>query len=376
MRPMLCGAVMAAALAGAAAAPAGAHEALRVGQTVTGSLAQNDPALSERGRFKVYRFDARRGQRFIVTLKSTDFDAYLTVARSVGGVTDQLKTDDDRGGGTDARLRFTAPEDGQYLLIAQSLAEEGVGGFNLQLETAPEPTTGQAREIRVGQTVSGSLAETDAVLDDDSFYDTWTVSAGQGQRLLIELKADSFDTFLSVGKLEGGEFNALQTDDDGGEGTNSRVRLTLDEGGEYIIRANSLGAGLTGTYTLSVTERPAAAAAATPRPITAGQDVAGSLEDTDAAMDDESFYDYWTFQGRAGEKIRITMKSEDFDTFLAFGRLNGAEFTEIASNDDGGDDGTNSQVEVTLPENGTYVIRTNSLSGGNTGAYTVRVDRM
>lgn len=376
MRPMLCGAVVAAALAGAAAAPAGAQEAIRVGQTVAGSLAQNDPTLSERGRFKVYRFDARKGQRFIVTLKSTEFDAYLTVARSVGGVTDQLKTDDDRGGGTDARLRFTAPDDGQYLLIAQSLAEEGVGGFSLQLETAPEPTTGQAREVRVGQTVNGSLAETDAVLDDDSFYDTWTVSARQGQRLLIELKADSFDTFLAVGKLEGGEFNALQTDDDGGEGTNSRVRLTLDEGGEYIIRANSLGAGLTGAYTLSVSERPAAAATATPRPITAGQDVAGALEDTDAAMDDESFYDYWTYQGRAGEKIRITMKSEDFDTFLAFGRLSGAEFTEIASNDDGGDDGTNSQVEVTLPENGTYVIRTNSLSGGNTGAYTVRVDRM
>jgi len=376
MTRMWRGAMVAAALAGAAA-PAAAQDVIRVGQTANGSLAESDPSLSERGRFKVYRFDARKGQRLVATLRSGAFDAYLTVARSIGGLTDALKSDDDRGGGTDARVRFTAPEDGQYLLVAQSLSEEGTGGFTLELQNAPAATTGQTRAIRVGQTLTGSLAESDAVLDDDdSFYDTYTITAAQGQRLLVDMKSDSFDTFLAFGKMENGEFNAAQTDDDGGEGTNARLRVTVEGPGEYVIRANSLGAGLTGPYTVTVSERPASPATATPRPITAGQEVSGALEESDAVMEEESFYDYWTYRGMANERIRITMSSDEFDTFVAVGSLDGATFSELGSNDDAGEDGTNSQLEVTLPSSGTFVIRANALSAGSTGAYKLRVEKL
>jgi pre-peptidase len=378
MRRILCGAALAATLAPLLAAPARAQtpQPIRVGQTVNGSLAEGDPALSERGRFKVYRFTASKGQRLVATMRSEAFDAFLTVARSVGGITDAFKTDDDRGGGTDARVRFVVPEDGEYLLVAQSLAEEGVGAYTLALETAPEPTTAQSRELRLGQTVTGALAETDAILEeDDTFYDTWVISARAGQRLLIEMKSDSFDTFLSFGKMENDEFNATGTDDDGGDDTNSRLRVTVPENGEFLIRANSMGTA-TGPYTLTVTERPPPPPAPAPRPITVGQEVSGELSDDDAVMEDESYYDYYAFEGRAGDRLRITMRSDDFDTFLAFGRMEGGSFSEISTNDDGGEDGTNSQLEVTLPAAGRYVIRANSLSGGNTGAYTLKLERM
>lgn len=373
-------AVAAAWLACMAATPARAQQqpVIRPGQTVTGTLAATDPRLSEHGAFRVYRFDARRGDRLTATMRSPDFDAYLTVARTVSGLTDVLKTDDDHGGNTDARLRFTAPADGSYLLVAQSLAEDGVGGYTLMLEPTPAPTTGQARQITLGQTVSGRLAETDAVNDEDeAFYDTWTLSARQGQRLLIESKSDSLDTTLDFGKMENGEFSSIEKDDDGGEGTNSRLRVTVPANGEYMIRASSVGATSTGPYTLVVTERPAAAAAATPTPVRAGQEVHGSLAETDPEMEDGSFYDYWTYTGRAGERIRISMSSEAFDTFVAAGTLAGGEFSEIASNDDGGENnGTNSVLEVTVPSSGVVTIRTNSLSGGETGAYTLKVESL
>src|SRR5690349_22411888 len=97
------------------AAPATATPTLiRVGQTVTGTLTERDPRMTEKGRFRVYRFEGRKGQRLIATLRSNDFDAFLTVARSVSGITDAMATDDDRGGGeknTDARVRFTVPDD-------------------------------------------------------------------------------------------------------------------------------------------------------------------------------------------------------------------------------------------------------------------------
>ena len=368
------GAVAALLLAGAAA-PAVAqanHPAIRPGQTVNGTLSESDPTPTERGRFKVYRFEAAAGRPYVIVMRSKDFDAYLRVARNVGGITDVLKEDDDHGGDTDARIRFTPKDAGTYLLVAQSLDPEKTGAFTLSLADAPRTSTGAPRPIRVGETVTGSLAETDAILeDDDTFYDSYILTGRPGQRLSIEMKSDSFDTFLNLGRMTGGEFVSKSTDDDGaGEGTNSRMRVTLDEEGEYVLRANSVGSD-TGPYTLTVTERPASRPA-TPQALRPETDVEGSLEDGDAEADDGALYDYWSFRGRKDEPMTITLSSDAFDTVVAVGRLVNGRFEEISSNDDG-PDGTNSHLEVTLPEDGDYVVRASSLGAGGVGAYKLRM---
>lgn len=351
---------------------------IRVGQTVTGTLSERDPRTTEKGHFRVYRFEGRKGQKLIATMRSNDFDAYLTIAHFVGGITDAIASDDDRGGGeknTDARVRFTVPDDGTYLLVAQSLAEEGAGAFTVNLAAAPPPVTATPRPITVGQTVSGRLDETDAILeDDDTFYDTWILTGRAGQRVQIEMKADSLDAFLSVGRMEGTEFNSIRTDDDGGEGTDSRLTLTLPEDGQYVIRANEVGAK-TGAYTLSVTERQAGPTTATPRPIEPNQEVTGTLGDDDPQGEDDSYYDYWTFQGKAGDRLRITMSAEGFDTFVSIGTVDGNSYNELAGNDDG-PEGTNSLLEFTLPNDGVFVIRAKALSGENEGEYKLKVEKL
>ena len=369
------GAAAALLLAGAAA-PAAAQAnlpAVRVGQTVSGMLEQNDPTPAERGRFKVYRFQAQAGQPYLITLRSTAFDSYLRVAREMGGITDVLKEDDDHGGGQDARVRFTPAQAGTYLLVAQSLDEDGTGAFTLQVADAPRPTTTAPSSLRVGQTVQGRLAETDAVLEeDDTFYDTYTLQGRPGQRLQIEMTSDSMDTFLNLGRMEGGEFVSKSTDDDGaGEGTNSRMRVTLDEGGEYLLRANSVGTA-TGPYTLRVTER-AEARPATPQALRPGTDLTGTLADGDAEADDGALYDYWSYRGRGNEALTITLASQEFDTMVAIGRMANGAFQEISNNDDG-PDGTNSRLEVTLPEDGEYIVRASSLSAGGMGPYRLRLE--
>lgn len=351
---------------------------IRVGQTVTGTLSARDPRTTEKGRFRVYRFEGHKGQRLIATMRSSDFDAYLTVARFVGGITDAIASDDDRGGGeknTDARVRFALPDDGTYLLVAQSLSEEGAGAYTLSLATAPAPVTATPRPIQVGQTVSGRLDETDAVLEDDeTFYDTWLLNGRRGQRVQIEMKSDSVDAFLSVGRMQGSEYNSIRTDDDGGEGTNSRVTITLPDDGQYVIRANEVGAK-TGPYTLSVAERQAGPTTATPHPIEPGQEVTGTLNDEDPQGEDDSFYDYWTYQGKAGERLRITMTSDAFDTFVSIGTVDGNSYNELAGNDDG-PEGTNSVLEFTLPNDGVYTIRAKALSGENEGEYKLKVEKL
>jgi hypothetical protein len=349
---------------------------IQVGQSVTGTLEEGDPRVFNRGRFRVYRFEGTRGQRLLATMQSSDFDAYLIVGRMVGPLMDEVRSNDDGGDGTDARVRVTLPENGTYLVVAQSFSEDGTGGFTVNLQTAPEPTTGQSRPLTIGQRVTGDLTDTDNVEDEsDRIYDAWTFTGRSGQRIVANMESGDFDTYLNLGRMENGQFVSIATDDDGGaEGTNSRLAHALDEDGQYVIRASSYGAQ-GGAYTLTVEER-IARAPAPPRPLTAGQQASGQLDEQDALLEtDGSFYELWSYQGRAGEQLRIRMSSDDFDTYVAIGRMEGGcgDFEEIATMDDGGD-GTNTLLEITLPEDGEYVIRANSFTADQTGDYTLVVE--
>lgn len=350
---------------------------IRVGQTVQGSLADIDPAGLERGPFDAYRFDATAGQQLVATMESDTFDTFLTVARLYGPVMDVVDSDDDGAGeGTNSRMRFTVPATGAYVLIAQSFAEEGRGAYTLSLSQAPVPTTGASQAITAGQPITGQIADTDNVSDeDDAFYDAYTFTGRAGQRIAITLESEDFDTFLRVGRMEGGAFEELESDDDGaaGEGTNSMLRITLEQDGQYVIRVSPLGEG-TGAYTLRLEERAAARGPQPAQPLQAGVRAQGVLDEDDAVLEaDNSYYDLWSYQGREGEALKIQMMSDDFDTYVAIGRMVNGEWEEVASMDDGGE-GTNTLLEVTLPATGEYVIRANSFGAEERGDYTLLLE--
>ena len=368
----LAACLLSAVLAGSAHAQPGITP-LRVGQSVTGQLVESDEPVNGRGRFHAYRLDATQGQRLLLSAESEQFDTYLVVGRQVGPVLDEIKTDDDGGEGTHSRLRFTAPRTGSYIVLVQAFAEEGMGPFTLSAAEAPAPTTGATQSLSFGGTEEGTLSETDNE-DEESgkYYDQYSFRGRAGQRVEIVMASEDFDTYLTLGRLDGCDWEELESDDDGGEDTNSRLRYVIAEDGEYVVRATSFGENR-GSYTLALRERAATPAAAS-RPISAGEPVQGELDEEDSVLEaDQSFYETWTYQGRAGEQLRISMESSEFDTYLAIGTLDGAEFQELATMDDGGE-GTNSLLEITLPSDGVYVIRANAFSAESTGAYTLRVD--
>lgn len=361
-----------ALLAGTAHAQPGITP-LRVGQSLSGELVESDEPVNDRGRFRAYRFNATQGQRLLVTAQSDAFDTYIIVGRQVGPVLDELKTDDDSGDDTHSRMRFTAPRTGEYLLLVQAFSEEGLGGYTVALQPAPEATTGGTRPLSLGGTEEGALADTDNEDEEnDKFYDQYSFRGRAGQRVEIGMTSEEFDTYLSVGRMEGDTWEELDTDDDGGEGTHSRLRWVLPSDGEYLVRATSFGEA-TGAYTISLSER--VVVERTSQRIPAGETMESELDEDDNVLEsDNSFYETWTYQGRAGEQVRISMESDEFDTYLAIGRMVNGEWEEIASMDDGGE-GTNSLLQVTLPETGEYVIRANAYNAESTGAYTLRVDR-
>lgn len=361
---LACAALAVAALALAAPAAAQDFLPLSVGQTVSGQLEERDPVLTEGGRFRVYRFQAEPGRRYVATMDSDDFDAYLQVARTVGGITDFMSGDDDGGRGTNARLRFTVPAAGTYLLVAQALMEDGIGGFTVGLMTVEvRPPT--VRDIALGQRLSGALTESDPE-DDGGFYNLYRFQGTAGQRVRVRFISDEIGGSVTVGHLNGDEFVPLD-DVDGGWGNVTNVTLPAD--GAYHVRVGAYGD--VGAYTVSVEER--VIVPLRPHPLRRGEDVSGTLGPGDAETDEGKWVDAYSFTLRAGEQVTITHRSSDFDAYLLLGRMTNGVFEELERDDDGGGD-LNSEIVFTAPAAGEYVIQATSFSAGAEGDYVVRVE--
>ena len=95
----------------------------------------------------------------------------------------------------------------------------------------------------------------------------------------------------------------------------------------------------------------------------------GTLTDDDLALDDESRFDEYSFVGQAGQIVKITLSSAEFNTYLLVNGPNG----EVARNDDG-PEGTDAQVVVRLPVDGTYRALANAYDAEGRGAYQLAVD--
>jgi hypothetical protein len=344
---------------------------IAIGSAVSGTLTSSDPVLLDRGPARVYSFRAEEGQLLVAVLRSGAFDAYLTLMRTVSGVTDVVDYDDDSGGGSDSRLRFRVPATGVYYLVAQAYSE-GEGGYSLTLDVAPPARPAPPQPIRVGENLAGTLTSDGPILFEgsaDVFYHLYTFQARAGEQLVVALESSAFDAFLAFGPMVGDNVEVTDTDDDGGGGTNARLRVSIPRDGTYGIHARPLHSGETGSYTISLRE----ATVVPPRPLGSNQTVQADLGDGDPD-EDQKFYDEWLYRAAAGETLRIWLRSDDFDAYLSLGRMVGGVYQELDWNDDGEDMGTDSYLELTLPEAGEYVIRATTFGSGSTGRYTLRVE--
>ncbi len=376
MRPTL---LVLAPLLLAAARPAAAQDVIRPGQRVTGQLSATDAASPGGSRFDIWRFSAQARHRYVVTLLSDDFDAWLVVGPAIQPGCNACSMDDDGGGGTNASLEYVGAVGGTYEIRAMSIDADAQGSYELILEDAGAPAAA-GTPIALGATVRGDLARGDGKDHGRSYSDTYLYHGRAGETLVITLESEAFDAVLNFGRVNQGECMELDSDDDGGEGTNSRMIVTLREDGEHHVHVGSSQPGGRGAYTLRV-ERAMEPVEGVRRgvedskwPIEAGRTIEGRLDDADPRADDDSFYEAWTYMGGVGETITIRMQSTDFDTYLVVGRTVTGEWREMETNDDG-PDGSNSELTLTLPQNGEYVIRANAFAAGQTGRYTLRIDR-
>lgn len=119
-----------------------------------------------------------------------------------------------------------------------------------------------------------------------------------------------------------------------------------------------------------------AAPAAAQEPISLDQErsISGRLERTDPVVAGEEsgegqvHHDEYRVRLAAGQRIRLTVRSDDIDPVVAVYRASNLE-EPLAENDDDGES-LNSRLTFVAPEDGVYVVRVRSFSSDAFGAYT------
>lgn len=341
---------------------------------------------------------AGAGREVTVDLRSGDFDAYL---RLLGPGIDDPLTDDDGAGGCDARITFAAPEEGVYRVIVSSLGSSG-GAFTLAVHDDPPPPDARPcvpAERSDGSgvdsgtdvqalPVSGAIALGDFVTESlrgggtqwrGSPVQVWSYEGRAGERIRIDLRSDAFDAYLGI---HGPGFESAATNDDGGEGLDSRLCVELPEDGEYRLLAGTFSSSASGGYTLEVSaegdapcgtltlspeQRARVLDATEPRgSLVPEVEVHGSLAADDPRHPDRAApIAVWSLEGEAGRHLSVDLVSEDFDPYLY---LSGPGLPEVLSNDDGAGC-LDSRIAVTFPENGTYRIVATGFGESARGAY-------
>lgn len=252
----------------------------------------------------------------------------------------------------------------------------GLAGVSaLALLTAGAVSAQEAAPLIIGADLDASLSDSDPTDELGAPYDRYTLSLSAGQRIEIEMRSADFDTFLELYGPGEDAIEPVMIDDDGlGGGTDSLLRYTAPSDGTYTLRARAFSEGASGAYTLIARERPPAPPAPEPGVISRGQTVEGAINDGDPVDSDDVAYDAWGFSAAAGERLMVTLTSDDFDAYLQVGRQGaGRVFEELAFNDDDGES-LNSRLVFTAPASGDYLIRARPLSVGESGAYTLRLE--
>jgi hypothetical protein len=228
--------------------------------------------------------------------------------------------------------------------------------------TVVKPATEDPKHADVKK--ADSLDVQDRLTDQDPFdrlrkgsrSKVYPVKMDTNKAYTIDLASDDFDAYLRVEDADG---NALDEDDDGGDGLNARLTFMPPKGGTYKIIATTFNANETGAFTLKVRAASVLFAAR------------GQLNNKDPfdRMRQTSYHKVHSLKMVPGRTYTIDLRSSDFDAYL---RLEDSKQVNLAEDDDGGE-GLNARVVFTPTQADTYRIIVTTCNGNETGNYTLTV---
>jgi hypothetical protein len=351
---------------------------LEVGGEHAGALSASDYTGITGEYVEAWALEGRVGASVTLVLEANGFDGELMVAGP--GLPELLRTSDY---GSQPCVDFTFLDVGTFHVVVTNREPRGTGLYTLRVVESPDgsgdgcaalrdsdllglPTEG--RELSTGSLETGSLGADDPMVRDE-YAEAWSLNGEAGETLTITMESNEFDPYLYLVSATG----VLDSDDDGAGSQNSRITATLSGDGPFAVVATAYSGS--GEYTLRVdtgsvtfdsfdsSDSDLLDLPTEGRELSAGSAETSRLGSDDPMVDGE-YAEAWSLIGQAGDRVSITMASENFDTFLYLADANG-----IIDEDDDGGTGTDSQLDATLTGGGPFTVVASAFSGS--GEYTI-----
>ena len=223
----------------------------------------------------------------------------------------------------------------------------------------------EIENVAVGESVEGRLSAGDAETVRGNYFDAWTFQLDRSSVVRLEMRSTDVDAWIGLFRGSQATYGeSLGMDDDGGEGTDASLGITLDPG-TYTAMATSYAPGEVGAYEFLVVLDEEFMA------LGVGGVAEGSLDASDESLPAGERFEEWTYTGRVGESLTITMSSNEVDSYLMVSDPESGH--TIAFDDDGGG-GRDAAVEFTLAYTGRYSVIATSYGPDDLGAYTLTVE--
>lgn len=342
------------------------------GQTVDDRIDEGQPSV-------FYTFDAAAGDVITVTMVVTQSDLDPFIVLNTADRT-PLATDDNSGGGVNARLTFVIPSTGQYIIQAThagGVPPVGGGQYSLNLTAAVDnipPQTDAATDIadtsdsrpsdntRLTRLTSGDSVQRS--LTSQAALHAYWFEAQTGDQIIIT-PTPGVD-FLPRLELFDAAFNRVGTFSDTRE-TDS-LSITIDKSSVYFLIVALDASAEEAPYSFDFAHLANPLTSGNILDIAYGASQSGSIDDAVSAVT-------YRFHGGAGDRITITMTRAqgDLDSYLYL--LDGSGQLLYEDNDSGGANG-DARIAFDLPDDGTYLIvatRLGQTQGTTSGSYTLNL---
>ena len=295
--------------------------------------------LASDDRLDVWSLQGSAGQAVRLEAESPDFDTVLRLLTEGG---EELARDDDGGTDGNSRIEAILPTDGRFFAEVAAFGPLGTGRYEVRVVSSTADSTAGAQVLRVGSTVRGTLNE--------ESVGVWTLSGSAGRIVAVDARSSTFDAVL---RLLNARSEEIAYDDDGGEGTDSRIEAILPEDGEYLVEVSAYDAQETGIYEVQVNN------AATSN-LERDRDLSGSL-----GLAERGF---WRLSGIGGEVVSVEVRSDAFVTAL---RLLDSRGEELAYSDNVDGEGNSRVTAVLASDDAAYIVEVTAIGASDDGTYVI-----
>ncbi len=231
--------------------------------TQSGTLSSSDNQLDGK-TLDLYQYTFKNDSSIDIQLNSQVFDPLLYLVRvsaTQAAIPGSTFVDDDSGSGNNARISQPI-QAGTYWLGVSSEDSSAQGDYEISIisNTSNPPSSfetftsvyGVDVLINPNPNISGSLVSSDFKFND-KFLDLVQIEVTATSTVQIDLNSSDFDASLLLVDIVNDEVGALALqDDDGGDGSNSRIETTLSPG-TYWLGVTSFSANETGSYDIAIT---------------------------------------------------------------------------------------------------------------------------